>query len=1334
MSTKSERCKSMSTAGGLFIAALLAVVVWAAPAQAVGTNALVTGEIEKIILNDPTDVYSGGKIIVGGVNVILPRNLLIDLPANRLSLQQIFKQAPTGCLAAGQSGLAKTDTCNATGTGGFATISAVRTAAGDIIAGDVFIEKGREAVAGKITYINYTEGYFRVNGLPNDATTGIMVRLNDPGSRHTIQSGAGCAGGPNCSPDPRFTLDPDNYTNTFTTGYPMCIPSTVSRATQTALSAVGGIAIPAGTIAQAAADGSGDILCPSTNRTPVPEFAIEPPVADSRRFAPIMVGDSVVAEGNLEIIGGVRFVSTHTIQVQKALGTRRVAGQPDYLFLEEVFIEAPGFQNQRARAMWIGFTTLAPTDVDIWSIHRDPVDNAMHELPLASVQGCDNAAGVGTCSQQGLVNAGANIFKIRYDIDFLMATVLGVPGGAKERLNPCSHLLFSRFATSHPGICGGGQSMFASNMGIVSPVPHEIIARTGWKLDQPADSLVTIDINGAAATNGLYLFPLGMNLGGLETAEMNEIDLNQLQSPVIFEGVPWNLDRRLGPSGCLNGTGCETGATDALGRTFALDPFPYSGLDPRSQADFVTALGSGGLPTGSYNDPVMNNSVNPLSNVRNRIFSFVDATLGKANGDATVLPYALGTFPVDPGLQPAGIVPIVPVPLQCVAGGFAPVAQNDTAVTNAGVAVTILVLANDVTPVGVMNFASVTIVSVSTGTAIANLDGSVTFTPNPGFSGTATFTYTVAELAFGGVSNIATVTVTVIGPPVAVGDSAVTNKDVPVLIPVLANDSSPSGILIPSSVSIVTSAVSGTTAINAANGSITYTPSPGFFGNDTFTYTVKDNAVPQQTSNVATVSIIVNNVATAPLAVNDVVSTAPSTTVTISILANDQAFGAGNTLNPASVVLSALTPTTSGTLATAGTGTVDFTPAPGFFGTASFTYTVTDSVPQISNVATVAIVVSAPPVANADAATTLEDTAVIINLTANDTDPDGNMLPSTAAVASGPANGTVINNGTGTVVYTPSLNFNGIDTFTYTVSDALGGVSLPATVTVTVTAVNDTPTAGGLNLFTAEDVALPIILAGTDPDGDVLTYAFPSQLLNGTLTGTPPNMTYTPNLNYNGPAFFTYTVSDGVLTSAPASVAITVSAVNDPPVTVNDTANTTVNTARAISVLANDTDVDGTIAPSTVAIVTSPANGTATVNAVTGVVTYTPNLNFTGVNTFTYTVADNIGAVSAPATVTVNVASVTGTVAVARAQFRFVVPGVAGDWRIEGTGTPGATVTIYTGNTIPGPVVGTAPIAADGRWRFQATGSTVLPGPTNTISVQVNPGGAERLAFPVVVQ
>ena len=574
----------------------------------------ITGEIERLTLNSQTDPWSGGVVVVGGQNIIIPRNLLADLPANRLTLNQIFAQAPAACLQRGESGLAKADFCNASKTGAIATIYANHTSAGNVIAGDVFIQKGVEKVKGIVTYISYTDGYFRLNGTSGDATTGVMVRLNDPGNRHTVQQGLGCQPGTvNCSPDPRFTLDRDNYTNTFSTGVPSCLPSTVARTFVDTLDLDGDSNITESLTTQSTSTGTGDLLCPSTNRTP------DLIVADSRRFAPIQLGDSVEAEGNFETVNNVKFLSAHTTTVGRALGTRDVAGQPDYLSLDEVGIDMAGFQNQRARTLFIGFASLN-TDVMIWSLHYDPATNHAHEFPLATVVGCDNAGGAGTCGQNGLAaGIAGNIWKIRHDVDFLNPAT-------KPKLDPCAHLRSDpRFAASNPCPNGG---TFEEQFGILSPVPHEIMTRTGRKFADTTGSLKTIDILGNAATNGEYLFPLGMGLGGIVPPEFVEIDLNALDTPFSFSGIPWDLDRRLSPGGCIGP--CETTMQP-------LSPFPFEIIDPRAQAP---------VPTGAYNDPTFTAST--LSNASNRILSYVDGTIGKFNGSATVLPWP----PANPSLQP----------------------------------------------------------------------------------------------------------------------------------------------------------------------------------------------------------------------------------------------------------------------------------------------------------------------------------------------------------------------------------------------------------------------------------------------------------------------------------------------------------------------------------------------------------------------------------------------------------------------------------------------------------------------------------------------------------
>ena len=617
--------------------------------------ASVSGEIEFLTLDSATDPWSGGTIVVGGQIVILPRNLLLDLPANRMTLSQLFAQAPSACHnglnGTGESGLAKADTCNLSGAGGIASISANKTSAGNVIAGDVLIEKGVESVTGVVTYLNYDEGYLRLAGEPGSPTTGVMVRLNDPTSRHTVQTGAGCAGGLNCSADPRFTLDADNYTATFTSGYPVCIPSTVSRTFADVL-------VPSiGTTAQAGIDGSGDVLCPQTNRAN--------PVGDSRLFAPIILGDPLTAEGNFETIGGVHFLSAHTLMVNLALTTKTGAGsanQPDYIMIDEAFIDAPGFQNQRTRALFIGFATVAPADVLLYALHYDPGTHAKHEFPLGSSAGCDAAAGAGTCSGQGIIPDSTDVFRIRYDVDF------GV--GATSRLDPCAHLMNDpRMGT---GICpnwlaGGdtvnGNAKFNTDItemfGILSPIPHEVQFRTGRKyasLQAGGTQLITLDINGADATNGQYLFPFGINLGGIDIPNFFEINIAEVSTPFSFSGIPWNLDRRLSPGGCAGA--CE-------GTAQPLDPFPFEGvaMDPRIQAPAVPPLFLG-TPQGAYFDPNFTNTT--LTRAADRILSYVSGTpfVGGStpdgfnfDGNNTLLAWP----PADPAHIAIGVTPPLPV-------------------------------------------------------------------------------------------------------------------------------------------------------------------------------------------------------------------------------------------------------------------------------------------------------------------------------------------------------------------------------------------------------------------------------------------------------------------------------------------------------------------------------------------------------------------------------------------------------------------------------------------------------------------------------------------------
>jgi hypothetical protein len=295
---------------------------------------------------------------------------------------------------------------------------------------------------------------------------------------------------------------------------------------------------------------------------------------------------------------------------------------------------------------------------------------------------------------------------------------------------------------------------------------------------------------------------------------------------------------------------------------------------------------------------------------------------------------------------------------------------------------------------------------------------------------------------------------------------------------------------------------------------------------------------------------------------------------------------------------------------------------------------------------------TAPPVAVDDAFSTSEDNVLSIpapGLLANDS-KGGWFEASEAlrpAIVTNPTSGSVRVNGDGSIFYVPNRNFNGTDSFTYqanaidintsTVLDS----SDTATVTLTISAVNDAPVgihdAYEVEANTTLSVAAPGVLQNdTDVDGDALSAVLVSGTSNGLLNfNSDGSFDYTPNPGTVSDSFI-YVANDGNLDSLQTTVNITVigTTPNEPPLAQNDLALTTINTAITFSVTTNDTDVDGTIDVTSVVIVQPPANGSVVPNG-DGTVTYTPNLNFRGLDIFNYTVNDNGGATSNSAMVRV---------------------------------------------------------------------------------------------------
>jgi hypothetical protein len=377
----------------------------------------------------------------------------------------------------------------------------------------------------------------------------------------------------------------------------------------------------------------------------------------------------------------------------------------------------------------------------------------------------------------------------------------------------------------------------------------------------------------------------------------------------------------------------------------------------------------------------------------------------------------------------------------------------------------------------------------------------------------------------------------------------------------------------------------------------------------------------------------------APVAVNDSATVTKNTTTSISELQNDDVIVP---LNPASVTV--VTAPGHGTAVPQANGQILYTPTTGYIGTDSFTYTVADTDGRISNAATVSInVVNAPPpTAVADTANDLLNQPVTISVLANDTDPAGaTITPSSVTVGVAPAHGTAVAQANGTIIYTPTTGFTGTDTFTYTETDSNDETSNPATVTVTVT----TPTPPAIINSPLDESTTAGAPVTVDVLSDVTAGSAPVNPATVTVVNAPADGTavvqsdgsiiYTPTAQYTGGDSFTFTVADTLGdVSAAGTVALTISHAT-PPTAANITSPVLSGEPTAINVLSSVTS-GAPLVPSSVKVVTAPANGSAVVNA-DGTISYTPTAGYLGTDTFTYSAGNSNLDTSNTATVSVNV-------------------------------------------------------------------------------------------------
>ncbi|BBQ31063.1 hypothetical protein WP2W18E01_26450 [Aeromonas caviae] len=594
---------------------------------------------------------------------------------------------------------------------------------------------------------------------------------------------------------------------------------------------------------------------------------------------------------------------------------------------------------------------------------------------------------------------------------------------------------------------------------------------------------------------------------------------------------------------------------------------------------------------------------------------------------------------------------------------------DDTATTRPSMPVTIPVLAND-------SFEGTPVVTGTTppsnGTLTINADNTITYTPNPGFFGADSYTYMVTS---GGVTETATVTVTVVStPPLARDDVRTTPEDTPVRGNVLIGtggdmadsdaDNDPLTVtgFIVGGVSYIpgqTATIAGVGSLTLnADGSYTFTPVPDWNGSvPVVSYVVSDGTGASNSTAIATLTIVVTPVVDVA---DDTATTRPSMPVTIPVLANDSFEG--------TPVVTGTTPPSNGTLTINADNTITYTPNPGFFGADSYTYMVTSG--GVTETATVTVtVVSTPPLARDDVRTTPEDTPVRGNVLIGtggdmaDSDADNDPLTVTGFIVGGVSYipgqtatiagvGSLTLNADGSYTFTPVPDWNGsVPVVSYVVSDGTGASNSTAiaTLTIVVTPVvdvaDDTATTRP-----SMPVTIPVLANDSFEGTPVVTGTTPPS--NGTLTINADNtITYTPNPGFFGADSYTYMVTSGGVTE---TATVTVTVVSTPPLARDDVRTTPEDTPVRGNVLIGtggdmaDSDADNDPLTVTGFIVggvsyipgqtaTIAGVGSLTLNA-DGSYTFTPVPDWNGsVPVVSYVVSDGTGASNSTAIATLTI-------------------------------------------------------------------------------------------------
>ena len=570
----------------------------------------------------------------------------------------------------------------------------------------------------------------------------------------------------------------------------------------------------------------------------------------------------------------------------------------------------------------------------------------------------------------------------------------------------------------------------------------------------------------------------------------------------------------------------------------------------------------------------------------------------------------------------------------------------------------------------------------------------VTYRPLPNFSGTDSFRFTASDGTRTSNPGVVSINVSAVNdPPVASAQSVTVVAGSTVTIVMSASDTEGT----PLTYSIVR-AVSRGTLSGGTGPSRTYTASASFTGTDTFDFAASDGSAWSAPATVTIQVLPAPNSTPVALAQNLALDQGSSLPITLTGSDADQ--------NP--LIFAVSRSPSNGTLS----GTpplLTYTPNSTFSGTDFFEFTANDG--KLSSAAvkvslTVVPLSNQPPTADPATFSLAEDSSIYITVTAKD--PEGSSL--VYEVVTRTTKGELLGIGP-KYRYVPFANTNGVDTFTFVVKDGTH-TSTAATVTLNITPVNDAPRAISQSVRVLEDTSSLIKLAGTDIDNDTLRAIVVKPPVNGTLTGTSPNQTYTPKADFSGSDSFTFKVNDGTVDSPEVSVSIMISAVNDTPIALAQSVSTTQGTPVNVKLAGTDKE-STTLLYRTVR---SPSKGTLTGSAPN--LTYKPNPGFSGVDSFEFTVYDG-ALTSTAALVTVSVAD-TAPVITPRPDVIFVDASGTTSLLLDGSNSVAANDDAVASTRVQlhaAPRHGTVSLEADGRFQYRHSGGSETEDEFSYVSV-----------------